>query len=94
VIRVLRLWLPVIPVAMLAILLLSAMPDHRPCLVEAFFPSHECAVWGPSDAVIGPVDVHRGVPFAIEGNLWGPLFAALAVGVAIVGSRRLRALSE
>ncbi len=92
-IRLLRLWLPVLPLAMVWVLVSSAMPETRPCLVESmFFP---CAAFGPPAEIIGPVDLARSSPIeGIEGTQVAVVWMIVGVLFALVGARRLRATTR
>jgi hypothetical protein len=90
--RLLRLWLPVVPFAMAVLVLLYAAPDLGRCSARGPLLS----LWigcEPVDlpaVVVGPVDLVRGAPVPDGDPMTVALFAALAVVVAAVGANRLR----
>ena len=95
--RLLRTWLPVIPVVMAVLVLITAIPDLGPCRATGGLLSHLilCEPVAVPVVVVGPVDMVRGAPVAFEGEpLSGVTFAALAVIVAVVGARRLREMER
>jgi len=97
-IGLLRFWLPVIPVAMAVLVLLSWAPDLGPCAggeMQLFSLNILCHAPGPSAIVIGPVDIVSGAPVASALDPWiAAVFVAVAAIVAIVGAHRLRGLER
>jgi hypothetical protein len=93
-IRLLRFWLPVLPIATAVLVAFGGLPDLGSCLEFYGLLSHTalCLDW-PSPVVIGPVDV-LGRAQILEGDMLAGVFAVTAVAVAVFGVRRIRAMAQ
>jgi hypothetical protein len=94
-IGLLRLWLPVLPFAMAVLVLLSGLPDLGACPDRGGLLSLTigCLEWPSTAVAIGPVDVLTGAVIP-GGDLLVGVFGIVAVAVAAVGVRRIRALAR
>jgi hypothetical protein len=94
-IRLLRLWLPVVPIAMAVLVLLYQLPDLGACPDRGglFSLTIGCLEWPSSMVAIGPVDVVGGAVVP-GGDLLVGVFGIVAVAVAAVGVRRIRGLAR